>query len=364
MHFYESSVITTKDGLHCQVYSNQHPEGGIIVKPKYVPTGKIESSSLQYRFFAGQKMNRLNLWAEKKELARYIQDFRKAYPQYIYQSELHDKERLFFWVPKDYIERVYFPRKGLSELMSMPAECLDKHLSTVCEFAEFLLRSGLRQKDLGITYSTLMGHYVYYLSDINVVVYGKKNYWKLMDYLEKAEHPLLRWKSEKEWTEFYEKRNRSNIFEKEAFLKHMLERKKSEGYFDKLLFVVFAAEKEEEPWFEWGEEKYSSMGLATVEAKVKDYHNSVVRPGCYGIENPKVVSSELAEAKGKNLKLEQVVFHSRDYTALAYTGEKIRVCGILEKVEPKNKEPYHRIVTGYLDSYLSDRREKEFIKVV
>ncbi len=81
MHFYESSVITTKDGLHCQVYGNEHPKEGILVKPKYIPTDKIECDGLQCRFIAGRKMNRLNLWAEKSKLADYIGKFRAAYPQ-------------------------------------------------------------------------------------------------------------------------------------------------------------------------------------------------------------------------------------------------------------------------------------------
>ncbi len=358
MHFYESSMITTKDGLHCQVYGNQHPEQGILVKPKYIPTDKIECDSLQYRFISGQKMNRLNLWAEKNSLVQYIDKFKKAYPNHIFQSEFHNNERLFFLAKNKDIERIYFPRTGIAELMSMPENALDNHLATVYKFVNFLLESGIRLKDLGITYSTLMGQYVYNMSDINVVVYGKKNFWKLMKYLEKTRHKSLRWKNEKEWLEFYKKRNRFNIFDEKKFLKHMLERKKSEGYFDNLLFVIFAAEKKEEVWFKWGEEKYSSCGLATVEGTVKDHHSSVVRPGCYTLTDSKLIDSD------KDCNVEKVVFYSRDYSQLAYAGEKIRACGILEKVKPKNGNPYHRIVTGYFDSYLTDQREKEFIKVI
>ncbi len=358
MHFYESSVITTKDGLHCQVYGNEHPEKGILIKPKYIPTDRIECEALQCRFISGQKMNRFNLWAEKARLEQYVENFKNAYPQYIYQSEMHEKDRLFFLVLHDRIERTYFPRTGLAELMSMPEKDLDKHLATVYKFVNFLLESGLRLKDFGVTYSTLMGHYVYNMSDINIVVYGKENFWKLMKYLENAEHPSLRWKSEKEWTEFYKKRNRFNIFEKNTFLNRMINRKKSEGYFDNLLFVIFAAEKEDETWFKWGQEKYTSLGLATVEGTVAENHSSIVRPGCYDIANSKLIDS------GEDCDVKKVVFYSRDYTLLAYPGEKIKACGILEKVEPKQGKPYHRIVTGYFDSYLNERREKEFIKVI
>ena len=358
MHFYESSIITTKDGLHCQVYGNEHPVKGILVKPKYIPTDKIACDALQCRFIAGKKMNRLSMWSDKASLAEYISKFKQAYPHYVYESELHDKERLFFWVPVECIERIYFPRRGLSELMSMPEKSLDEHLKVAYNFTNFLLGSGLRLKDFGITYSTLMGHYMSNLSDINMVVYGKENFWKLMAFLKEAKHPSLRWKSEKEWMEFYNKRNRFKIFDSKKFLWHA-ERKKSEGYFKDSLFVIFAAEREEETWFKWGQEKYSSLGLATVEGIVEDSHSSVVRPGCYTVKEAKITDGpEAAE------EIEKIVFYSRDYSQLALPGERICARGLLEKVEPKKGEPYCRVVTGYLDAYITGRREQEFIKVM
>ncbi|HLD39592.1 MAG TPA: hypothetical protein VJB13_00440, partial [Candidatus Nanoarchaeia archaeon] len=42
----------------------------------------------------------------------------------------------------------------------------------------------------------------------------------------------------------------------------------------------------------------------------------------------------------------------------------IEACGIVEEVTPEQGEPYHRLVVGYFDAYISDRREKEYIKVV
>src|SRR3989338_5996093 len=112
MHFYESTIITTKEGIHCQVYSNEHPEGKILVKPKYIPTDKITSSSLPYRFISGRKMNRLNLWTDRLKLKRYIDDFSKAYPEYIFKSPLHETSPLFFAIPKDRVERAYSPKHG------------------------------------------------------------------------------------------------------------------------------------------------------------------------------------------------------------------------------------------------------------
>ena len=357
MHFYESSIITTIDGLHCQVYGNEHPGNTILVKPKYIPTDNLHSDALPYRFLSGKKMNRLNLWADKNELKNYIGEFRKQYPDYIYKSTMHEDDRLFFSVPINKIERIYFPKKGLSELMSMPTKSLDEHLKTVYEFVNLLLESGLKLNELGITYSTLMGHYLSNISDINVVVYGKDNFWKLMDYLKESSHPLLRWKNKEDWMKFYNGRNRFAIFTKEQFLKNMY-RKKSEGYFNNTLFVIFGVENENEVWFNWNEEVYKELDLVTVQGTVTNNFNSVIRPGYYEIKDSKIINGH------EDVPIKKIVFYSRDYCILAYPGEKIEACGLLELVRHKNGERYYRVVIGYFDAYISDRREKEFIKVI
>src|SRR3989344_583090 len=358
MHFYEASIITTKDGMHCQVYSNEHPLNAILVKPKYIPTDKIESDAFQYRFISGRRMNRLNLWADKEKLKAYIGSFKKAYPEYIFKSSIHSEDRLIFSIPIDKIERIYFPKKGFSELMKIPKSHLDNHLKLISEFGDFILKSGLSIKDIGITYSALMGHHLSDLSDINIVIYGKENFWKLMEYLKNSHHPLLRWKTKEDWLEFRKKRNRSNISDEGDFLKAM-SRRNSEGFFGNTLFVIFGVENENETWFKWGKEKYVSKGLVKVKGIVTDNFSSIVRPGFYGIKD-----SEIIDASGEKKEIEKIVFYSRDYCMLAKQGERIESCGVLEEVFPDNEKSYYRVVVGYFDAYISDRREKEYIKLI
>ncbi|MEK6869653.1 MAG: hypothetical protein AABX63_05320 [Nanoarchaeota archaeon] len=360
MHFYESSIITTKDGLHCQVYGNQHPDGKILVKPKYIPTDRISSDFMPYRFISGRKMNRLNLWIDQGKLKQYIDAFKTAYPEYVFRSPLYDKSPLFFVVPKDKIERAYSPAEGLYDLMSMPEKDLDEHLKTVVELVKFLLKGGIELKYLGITYSTLMGHYSQYRSDINIVVYGKDRFWKLMEFLEKNDHPDLRWKTYEEWEGFYKRRNRHIIHRKDIYIENM-HRKKSEGFFKNTLFVIFAVENEDEAWFKWGQEKYKRIGIAKFHGIVKDNKSSVVRPGCYVISDSKFVDGDGA---CKSLEISKVVFYSRDYCMLAYPNEKIEASGVVEEVTQKNGKKYYRIVIGYFGSYLNQRRDNEYIKVV
>jgi len=360
MHFYESTIITTIDGIHCQVYGNEHPEAGILVKPKYIPTDKISCNFLPYRFISGKRMNRLNLWIDKDHLKQYIETFTKAYPEYIFKSTAHEKSPLFFIVLKKNIERVYSPRDGLRDLMSMPERDLDEHLKAVVQLVSFILKSNLELKDLGVTYSTLMGHYSPNMSDINIVVYGKKKFWQLMDFMEKNNHPDLRWKTYEEWENFYKKRNRHMVHKKEIYIENM-HRKKSEGFFKDTLFVIFAVENEDETWFKWGKEDYKKLGVAKFEGVVEDHKDSVVRPGCYKISNSKFVSGD---DSCKDLPISNIVFYSRDYCMLAYEGEKIEVSGVVEEVTPKTGEKYYRVVVAYFDTYLSERKDDEYIRVI
>jgi predicted nucleotidyltransferase len=357
MHFYESSIITTNDGLHCQVYGNEHPLNCILVKPKYIPTEGVKSDALPYRFISGRRMNRLNLWIDKLELKKYIENFKAYYPEYVYRSSMHKDNRLFFSVPISKIERVYSPKKGLQELMSMPKDSLDDHLKTVHGFVNFLMKSGINMENIGVTYSTLMGHYLSKMSDINIVIYGKASYWNLMEYLKNCSHPLLKWKGDEDWMRFYKGRNRFAIFSKTEFLKNM-QRKRSEGYFDGTLFLIFGVENEDETWFKWDAEKYEDLGPVTVKGIITNNFDSIVRPGVYEIKNSTIIKGTL------DVPVRKIVFYSRDYCMLAYPNENIEACGLLEKVIPNTGNAYYRVVVGYFDSYIDGRREKEFIRVV
>ena len=71
VHFYESSIVITKDNLYCKVFANEHPEGYLIAKPKYIPSNKISSTVLPLRYLFGQSFHRLDMWKDKNELNNY-----------------------------------------------------------------------------------------------------------------------------------------------------------------------------------------------------------------------------------------------------------------------------------------------------
>ena len=45
--YYEASLVDSVEGIQFKVYSNTHPKGFIIAKPKYVPIGLMNFKGLK-----------------------------------------------------------------------------------------------------------------------------------------------------------------------------------------------------------------------------------------------------------------------------------------------------------------------------
>lgn len=352
-YFPESTIITTVDGIQFKTFSNEHPEGFLIAKPKYIPTEEIFCDKLQLRTIFDKQVNRLDMWIEKQDLKYYLDAFKRAYPYHLYHSDLH--KNWFFAIPKKSVKQIFDPKEGLKSITKLSKNERDEHLDTVINFVEFILESGVKLDKLGITFSTLAGHYDPKYSDINLVIYGKDNGWKVINFLKNAQHPSLKWKNEKEWEEFRQKRNRKSFFTKEEFFEQN-SRKATEGFFNNKLFLLLPVEEEKETWEKWGAEQYTPLGIAEIEAVVTNNHSSIVRPGLFEVKNSKSLS-------GKDVPVNKIVSYSRDYVAQAFPGEKLRAKGLLEEVKNiKTNKISYRVVIGYFDSYTTERREQEYIK--
>lgn len=358
MYVPESTIIITKDGLHCQVYMSGHPDDFVIVKPKYIPTDKVVSHKLPFRYIDGKRMNRLNMWIKPLSLRSYIIRFKKAYPDYIH-GDLNNKN-WFFKVPLERIDKVHGPQQSLRELMAIPKKSLDDYLRTVVDLVTLFKKSGVKESDLGVTYSTLLGRHLVGVSDINVVVYGKKNFDKLTKFLASKKHPDLRWKTDDEWLSRHKNRGRNfqQLTEKE-FLFHA-KRKKVEGFFRGSLFLIFGVEKKNEAKIRWKDEKSESVGLCTIRGRVASDNGAAFRPGLYEIAQCEIVNQEHRHIEPPR----EVIFFTRNFVLQAKKGEKIEAHGLLEKVFPRIGKPFTRLTIGYFGSFLSDQRDKEYIKVV
>lgn len=324
----ETTLIDTTDGLQFKVYANDHPDGFVIARPKYIPQDNVKPHGLKSRFLFSKAMTRFNPFANASRLKKYLAGFKKAYPHYFYWSPTH--KSWFFAVPIKKIQKIHDAKAGLQELLKVNKKDLDPYLSLVHELIMFLKKSGVSVKNLGITNSTLLGNYTFGKSDIDIVVFGKKNGWKIHEFLEKNKHPLMQWKKKKEWEKYYDDHKLPGLGKKEFVFHNM--RKRNEGLFGKHVFTIFCVEKKQERWTRWGTEKYQPLGVATVQGVISDDYNSIVRPASYGIKNSGVT---------------QIVTYALPFMTQAKRGEKIEAKGLLEKVVPRRGKPYCRLVVGY-----------------
>jgi predicted nucleotidyltransferase len=340
-HLYEGGLIDTKDGIQFKVYANSHPDGVYLTRPKYVPQNKIKAGIFHSRFLFEKAMARYNPFAKKDGVAKYLKAFRKHYPEYIYRSPLHKRE--FFGVPEKMIERIHDPKTGLQELLRIPDNDLDKYLYLVKELVLFLKKSGVSDKVMGITNSTLLGNYTFGKSDIDIMVFGKRNGWRIYKFLETHKHPLMRWKTKKEWQDYYRDHKIEGGFTENDFIFHN-SRKRNEGMFGEHVFTIFCAEEKNELWSPWGKERYEPAGRAVIHATVADDYNSIVRPGGYGLKKAVIVKSE---GTLTNLPVKEIMTYSLPLLHQTRVGERIEAAGLLEKVFIGKRASHYRLVSGY-----------------
>jgi len=80
-YYYEASLIDTKDGFQCKVYSTSHPPGRVVVKPKYIPEDLIEFKGLRKRFLFEKCMIRFNLFNKREIVEFNLKRLKEKYPE-------------------------------------------------------------------------------------------------------------------------------------------------------------------------------------------------------------------------------------------------------------------------------------------
>lgn len=353
-HLYESLLLDTIDGLQCKVYANSHPEGKIVVKPKYIPENGFEFKKLKKRYLFETALFRFNLFTDLEAVRFNIDQLKKKLPDYFLESKGHDN--WFIVVPKEKISKIHDPKKGLKELLKIPEQDLDNYLKAVRNLISLISQSRVATENLGINHSTLLGNYTPGKSDIDIVVYGKANGWKVINFLSKVYHPELKWKEEEDWRKYYKDRIVSKNFTEDEYVANMIQ-KKDDGMFCGNVFSIFVVEEPEEAWYNWND-VHTRIGTVKVVGKVKDAYNSIVRPGYYELENSRVIHG------ADNVPVKRIVTWSRPFSLQAKTGDEVECVGLLESVESENCEKFNQVVLGYFDAYTSDRGEKEYLKKI
>src|SRR3989338_5076133 len=180
--FNEATLIDSVDGIQFKVYANSHPKGFVIAKPKYIPESLIKLDGQKKRFMFSRCVTRFNFFTKKEIVVQNLDALKMKFPYYFYNCKKH--KNWFIGVPVDKIAKRYDSQGGLKQLLMVPESDLDSYLKSVRGMINLILETGITIDDLGISHSTLLGNYTIGKSDIDIIIFGKENGWKVLRHLE------------------------------------------------------------------------------------------------------------------------------------------------------------------------------------
>ncbi|MBS7288426.1 MAG: hypothetical protein KIH01_06690 [Candidatus Freyarchaeota archaeon] len=307
----DGDIILTDENLIFYTMGYAHPDDRVIAYLKYVPLNLkhlFDVPWLPYTWhLEGVPLVRPAKLYSPKIYRSVILALRRISEDYVYYSPSDGKEVVT--VPKGKVRRVYVPSECLKFLLSK--EMLDPIEERAVNVIRLLSeRSGVPLSNFGIHGSiSLQMHSEE--SDVDITVYGSENFRRVKDALarlveEGVAEPLLA-------DQFDELRRNRVVFEG-------------------MRVVVNATRKLEEIREKYGHYTYRALGPVEVECTVTEDWEAVFRPAVYGVEC-------------EDGRIRQVVSMIGQFRDVAHGGERVRVKGMLERVEGTDGG-WLRIVVG------------------
>ena len=344
--FQDRDFLQTPEGFFFCVVGAVHPPDRVISYIKYVPA---DSGAWGH---GKQQFNRILKNYTISNLLETFQYLEKKHPHYLFKSPVDNITVTA--VPHEYIKNHFVPEQKLSQLReSSNLDSLQKKLIRFTSFLEKI--SGVPQNSFGITGSILLDIHQPTFSDLDVIVYGIKNSWKLKQALihqQGTESPIkrLQGKALEEWC--FKKSQQYPMNKQEAL--NLYNRKWNLGYFEETYVSIHPAKKETEITEKYGSKNYQPIGQVTIKAVVSDSVESLFLPAVYNVRNITFLENE------HSANISEVVTYEGLYSSFAETGEKIQVKGKLEKVtEKQTNKQYYRVVVGSPEG-----KGTEYIKMV
>ncbi|MEM3055389.1 MAG: nucleotidyltransferase domain-containing protein [Candidatus Bathyarchaeia archaeon] len=340
----DRDAIVTPEGLIFRVFGYTHPPEAFICDAEYAPSSLFKSSNPKaYRTDGADVFYKFY----EDEGWRFVE---ANFPQYMI---LHEPiGRKVVGVRQNNVASVRKPEEALKRLIEEePKDELLKALQKVLEAT--VVSSGLSMEDFGVFGSLLQGFYHPKFSDIDIVVYGRKNLERIREILQEL---------------YVDKGSRfSNEFEDDSSIRGKAWRFKNISPKEfvwhqsrKAIYGVFhdeaskrAIKVEFEPVKGWSEiiNEYSQIKRITREGwvkaylRVKDDSEAPFMPSIYHVETVKIVEGPRVE------DLRRVVSYLEEFRMQAWKGETVYAEGNLEKVELRNGEGFHQITLTYGPRY-------------
>lgn len=339
----DRDAIIVKEGIIFRVYGYFHPPNAHICDPEYAPA-TIFKSSHPKAFRAHGKQAYYKFYFD--EGLRFIH---AQYSQYrIFYQPLQES---LVGVSNKQIWKTRKPDQAFQHLMQKPPQdTLHAALLTLSNIITD--KSGLSPHNFGVFGSLLHNFYHPNFSDLDLIIYGRKNLEKLQETLEaiysekdsslKNEFESIETIKNKQW-------NFINYSPKE----YVWHQKR------KLIYALFrdnhssrTIKTEFEPVKNWNEIKNEynpkmrilKKGWIKALVYITNDHNSAFMPSIYQIEPSKILQGEKAE------DIKRIISYMEEFRMQVRKDEEAYVEGNLEQVITPSKN-FHQITLTYGSKY-------------
>jgi len=333
--FRDRDYLLTKEGLFFAVVGNLHPSDKVIAYLKYVPD---EAGSWGR---GKEKFKRVLKHYTIPSLKETFGLLKEKYPHYLHKDPVLNIVMSF--VPVKYIKKHFKPEERLKEILNTSNR--DELEQRVVELVKLISKeSNVPLSSLGVTGSILINIHRVEFSDIDLIVYGKDNSYRVKEALlslYQSSNSNVRKFSKREFEEWYTKV--SSLYRlKLNDARKICERKWNRGVFDGTLFSVHPVKTEKEFSDTYDTYIFQPIGIVKIRATVVNAEDSIFNPAIY-----KISQVEVMEGPKIGSHVKEVVTYEGLYSDIAKEGEKIEVRGKLEKIINKALGTHsYRILVG------------------
>ncbi len=351
--FRDRDFLESREGLIFCVIGNVHPVNKVLTYLKYI---LHHSSSIRTKWGRdGVMYGRILPYYSAIGVRNTMDYLRERYPEYIVFDEYRSVELIE--VPRYKIKTHFKPEERLQELINSPRDGLEElALELVKELSDI---TNINLSNFGITGSLLLKIHNLQYSDIDVIIYGKRNSWVVRDSLRELLHSerkpyfsLPKGEVLKEWSRDITSHHPLSL--EEAMLLYS-KYKWNRAIYRGRQFSIHPVKLEDEVSECWEDKVYRPLGLVKIKAKVIDSSDSIFMPATYVVSDVKVL-----EGPNPPNNISRVVSYEGLYIDLAEPEDEIVAYGKLEEVEDlRCGETYYQVTVGTFEA-----NGKDYIKPV
>jgi len=306
----DGDTFVTKDNFIFYTFGYEHPKGRVTAFLKYIPAQHKELFRVKFLKKTWKKGKQQFLRAEKLYTAEnyvaFLDAFRKNFPDYVFHCPFRQKDLIS--VPLKQIRKVYEPNECLQALLEKRRK--DKLEKVAVRLLSLISKkSHVALSDFGLHGSLALNMHTTN-SDVDFVVYSAKNFRRVENTVDRLV-----------------KRNVLNY----VFTKRLDMVRHYRGRFKDTLFVYNAVQKPAEIKEKYGTFKYSPVRPVRFYCQVIDDGKAMFRPAIYGIDGYVPVDKE--SFLTEDILPKRVVCMIGYYRNVARKGNRVRVSGVLERVE-------------------------------